>query len=324
MKNEKTITVALDGTGGDNVDARSVASAVRFACVLNPSLKVLVFGNQSLKLALAAEKFDQNSYEFISASECIPQDEEPRKVLEGYKNSAMRKAIEAVRDNKADVIVSSGGTGPLVALSRHILGVIEGQRPALCARIPAGANKFSFMVDLGANAISNSKDLLSFAKLGHCAYKAFYNESAPRVCVLNVGKERNKGSLLVKEARDLIEQDNNLNCCGFIEADKLFTDEADVIVTDGFTGNVALKSAEGVASAFLNAPGIKRFFSKLARPDWLIPWQYNGSLLLGVNGLVIKSHASAGKEAVAVALVEAARCASMNLVDKIKEELKKS
>lgn len=324
MKSQRTITVALDGTGGDKVDAKSIASSVRFAIVLFPALKVLVFGNQDLKLALAAEKIDPNAYEFIPAQETIPQDEDPRAVLEGYKNSAMRKAIEALKAQKADVVVSSGGTGPLVSLSRHLLGVIDGLRPALCAKIPAGPNKFSFMLDLGANASSSSHDLYDFARLGHCAYKAMYQNENPRISLLNVGKERNKGSALVKEARDLIEKDDTLNYCGFIESDKLFTDDADVIVTDGFTGNVALKSAEGVAKLFLDAPGIKKFFSKLARPDWLMPWQYNGSLLLGVDGLVIKSHASAGKEAVAVALVQAAKNANLNIVQNIKNELKKS
>ena len=197
MQDQNLVTVALDGTGGDNVDARSVASAVRFALVLNPSLRVLVYGGQKLKQALSQEKIDAKRYEFFSAPECIPQDEDPRKVLEGYYNSAMRKAIEAVRDKKADVVVSSGGTGPLVALSRHILGTVENMRPALCARIPAGPEKYSLMLDLGANAQSKSKDLLSFALLGNAAYKVMYSEEHPRVCVLNVGSERNKGNPLV-------------------------------------------------------------------------------------------------------------------------------
>ena len=127
--------------------------------------------------------------------------------------------------------------------------------------------------------------------------------------------------MLVKETRDLIEKDRKLNCCGFIEADKMFTDDADVIVTDGFTGNVALKAAEGVASIFLNCSGVKKFFSKLSRPEWLQPWQYNGSLLLGIDGLVIKSHASAGKESIAVALAESGKIARMNIVERIRAEL---
>lgn len=320
---QKTVTVALDGTGGDNVDPKSVASAVRFALILNPNLKVLVFGGQQLRQALIHEKIDAKRYSFISAPECVPQDEEPRKVLEGYYGSAMRKAIEAVKEGQADVAVSSGGTGPLVAMSRHILGCIEHIRPALCARLPAGPNKFCLMIDLGANSQCKSSDLLSFAKLGHAAYKLLYSESHPRVSILNVGTELNKGSTFVKEGRDLISKCRGLNFCGFIEADRIFCDETDIIVTDGFTGNVALKAAEGVAKAFLDAPGIKKFFSKLARPDWLIPWQYNGSMLLGVNGLVIKSHASAGKEAVAVALAGASKLASLNLIENMREELKK-
>jgi glycerol-3-phosphate acyltransferase PlsX len=318
---DKHITLALDGTGGDNANAKSMAAAVRFAIVLHPDLKILVFGSQKLKDALDREKMDKDRYEFYSAPECIAQDEDPRKVLEGYRNSAMRKAIEAVADGKASVAISSGGTGPLVVLSRHILGVLPNMRPALCARIPGGKDKFSFMLDLGANAVCNAKDLHSFARLGHAAYKSIYNENSPRVSILNVGTERNKGNAVVRGARDLIEQDKMLNAYGFVEGDRLFTSDADVIVTEGFTGNVALKAAEGVAKLFLDRSGIKGVFSKLARPDWLIPWQYNGSVLLGVKGLVIKGHGSAGADAVGVALHEAYNYASMNLINSIKKEL---
>ncbi len=319
VKNSNEIVVALDGTGGDNVDEHTVASAVRFATVMCQNLKVLCFGTQKLSRALVAEKIDPKRYEFIDAPECIPQDEDPRRVLEGYTTSSMRQAILAVREQRAQVVVSSGGTGPFVSLSRHLLGTIGGLRPALCARVPAGVDKYSLMLDLGANALSTPKDLRDFAFLGQLAYKSLYNKSTPRVAILNVGTERNKGNALVKEARDLIEKDRAINFYGFIESDKLFTDDADVIVTDGFTGNVALKAAEGVANAFLNGKGIQKFFSKLARPDWLQPWQYNGSILLGVNGLAIKSHASAGKEAMAVALVESGKFASIDLIESIKK-----
>lgn len=318
---DKHITLALDGTGGDNANAGAIASAVRFATVLNPDLNILVFGSQKLKEALSKEKMDHSRCQFVSAPESIPQDEDPRKVLEGYRNSAMRKAIEAVECGKADAAISSGGTGPLVALSRHILGVFKDMRPALCARIPGGKDKFSLMLDLGANAVCTAKDLHSFAVLGHLAYRTIYGEQSPRVSVLNVGSERNKGSLLVREARDLIEKDTTLNACGFVEGDRLFTSDADVIVTDGFTGNVALKAAEGVAKLFLKSSGLKGVFSKLARPDWLIPWQYNGSVLLGVQGLIIKSHGSAGSDAVGVALNEAYNYVRMNLINSIENEL---
>ncbi len=320
MKNENTVTIALDGTGGDNLDVKSIASSVRFALVFCPNLRIKVYGTQQLNSALAAEKIDSKRYEFYEAPECIPQDESPRAVLEGYRVSAMRKAIEAVKNGEADLVVSSGGTGPLVTLARHILGSIEGLRPALCAKIPAGPNKYSLMLDLGANASSTPEDLRDFALLGQIAYKALYNVSSPRVCLLNVGSERNKGSVLIKNARDLIEKDRNISFYGFVESDKMFTNNADVIVTDGFTGNVALKAAEGVANIFLSVDGLKKFFSRFSRPDWLQPWQYNGSILLGVDGLVIKSHASAGKEAVAVALVEATKTAQLGIVEAIRKE----
>lgn len=324
MRTDNYITVALDGTGGDNVDPQSVASAVRFATVFEPKLKVIVYGDKKLQTALESQKISPDRYQFEYAPVVIAQDEEPRKVISGFLNSAMRLAIEAVKDKKASVAVSSGGTGPLVCLSRHILGVIDSVRPALCAKIPAGPGRYSLMLDLGANALSGSEDMYEFALLGSAAYKSMFNTDRPRVSILNVGTERNKGSAKVKEARDLVESNSKINFVGFVEANNMFCDYADVIVTDGFTGNVALKAAEGVASVFLNAHGIKKFFSMLARPDWLEPWQYNGSMLLGVDGLVVKSHASSGKEAVAVALVQAYKLARQNIVENIKNELKKA
>ena len=187
MDSKQTVTVALDATGGDLVNPLSVAKAIRFALVLNPDLRIKVYGSQKINVALASEKIDAKRYDFILAPESIPQDEEPRKVIESYSQCAMRKVIEAVSNHEADVAVSSGGTGPLVTLSRHILGVLDNLRPALCAKIPSGPGKYALMLDLGANAQSKSADLYSFAKLGHCAYKVLFNSSSPRVSVLNVG-----------------------------------------------------------------------------------------------------------------------------------------
>ncbi|MGN0903004.1 MAG: phosphate acyltransferase [Succinivibrio sp.] len=318
---ERIFNIALDGTGGDRIDPMAIARAVRFATLINQKLKVTVFGTADLERALLSEKLPKGSYEFIEANELIPQDEDPRKVLTAYKNSAMRMAVEYVKAGKAHAVVSSGGTGPLVCLSRHILGVVDGLRPALCAKIPAGPDSYSLMLDLGANASSSPHDLCSFAKLGHVAFKVLFKKEHPLVGILNVGTERNKGSALVKEARDLIEEDKSIGECRFVEANMLFTGHCDVIVTDGFTGNVALKAAEGVASSFLKRSGIKGFFAKLGRPDWLVPWQYNGSILLGVNGLVVKGHGSAGQEAVAVALSQTASMIAGDLSNKICQEL---
>lgn len=343
--------VALDGTGGDHRDTRAVVDAVRFAMAMYPQLDLIIFGSAQLEKDLIKAGIKKERYEFCLAQQAIPQDEPPRSVLKNYQHAAMVQALECVRTGRADSMISSGGTGPLVTLARHILGVqtlgpkrtalkarVAGElgytaaeahaafgavRPCFAARIPVGPNRFALMLDLGANATCKPWDLYDFAALGHACSRVLMEQSAPRVAILNVGTELGKGNSLVQEARDFIASDRSLQFTGFIEGNRIFRDDADVIVTDGFTGNVALKSAEGVADIYSTSSGMKRFFGKLARPEWLLPWQYNGSVLLGVNGLVIKSHASAGIEALAVAVVEAARAAHASLADKMQQELHK-
>lgn len=318
---KKSIIVAVDGTGGDSRSTQGIVGAALFALTLYPNLKLIIFGTDKLETDLKKANLPGNRWEFRSAPLIIPQDETPRNVLEGYTNAAMRQAVECVRNKEADAVVSSGGTGPLVTLSRHILGTVGRIRPALCAKMPSGPGRFSLMLDLGANSSCHSSDLYDFALLGRAAAKISLNIEEPRISVLNVGSEQGKGNAIVREARDLIKNNKNLYCEGFIEANRIFTGDTDVIVTDGFTGNVALKAAEGVARIFGHGSGLRRFFARLARPEWLMPWQYNGSLLLGVKGVVVKGHASAAEQSVAVAMVEAARAAQINLAAEIEEEL---
>lgn len=312
-----SITIALDGTGGDNRSTKNVVGAVRFALAMNPLIHLIVFGSTELQQDLARSGINQKSYTFRLAPQSIPQDESPRRVLSGYRHAAMRQAILSVKNGEADAVVSGGGTGPLVALSRHILGTIGSMRPALAAKIPAGVGRFSIMLDLGANASCKIEDMHDFAILGSAYAKVALNCDSPRVAILNVGIERNKGPSQIRSLRDLLDADRSLYFQGYVEANHLFSGDADVIVTDGFTGNVALKAAEGVASIFANGPGLKRYLAKMAWPDWLLPWQYNGSPLLGVNGIVVKSHASAGDEALAVAMVEAANAVSVDLASQM-------
>lgn len=317
----KEITIALDGMGGDSHDPQAVISALRFAFNLNQSLHVMVFGAASLKTALDRSKLDHSRLSFCLAPENIPQDASPKAVLTHYQKAALTQAILAVKEGKAQAVVSSGGTGPLVTLARHYLGCISNMRPALAAKIPGGKDKFSLMLDLGANASCSPSDLYDFARLGHCVLQLAWGIDRPKLCVLNVGSEQGKGSKLVKSARDLMLSDASISCGGFVEANRLFCGDADVIVTDGFTGNVALKAAEGVAHLFAHQQGVKRFFALLAKPEWLQPWHYNGSILLGVRGNVIKSHASATSEALAVAIVEAWKVAELDLCQKIAQHL---
>ncbi len=350
--------VALDGTGGDHRDTRAVVDAVRFAMAMYPQLDLIIFGSSQLEQDLLKAGIKKERYEFRLAQQTIPQDESPRMVLKNYQHAAMVQALACVRDGEADSMISSGGTGPLVTLARHMLGVQhlgpkrtalkariaqelgyspaqvraagetggrEGSavRPCFAARIPVGSNRFALMLDLGANASCQPWDLYDFACLGHACARISLEIDSPRISLLNVGTELGKGNRFVHQARDFMAADRSLQFTGFIEGNRIFRDDADVIVTDGFTGNVALKAAEGVADIYPSAGGMKKFFGRLARPDWLLPWQYNGSVLLGVNGLVIKSHASAGIEALAVAVVEAARAAHSELATNMQQQLLK-
>ncbi len=317
---QNSITVAVDGNGGDRDALAGIGKAAKFALTLYPGMKLIVYGARRLEEDLARGQVLGPRCEFRTAAVQIPQDESPRSVLSGYSQSSMRKAVECVKEGEAQAVISAGGTGPLVVLSRHILGTIGRIRPALCAKIPAGPGRFSLMLDLGANARCTPEDLCCFARLGTAAGRVILGESEPTCAVLNIGSELGKGNELVQGARGLISSCKGLRCNGFTEADRLFTGDNDIIVTDGFTGNIALKSAEGVARVFFHGQGLKRYFAKLARPEWLMPWQYNGSLLLGVRGTVVKSHASARQEALAVAIVEAAKAVKAGLCRALEED----
>lgn len=319
-KDSKEVIVAVDGSGGDR-GMMHIAGAVNFAQTMYPNFKALVFGPAVLHDELKRSRIDWNRCEFVETYQVIPQDSQVNDVLERYTRSSMYQAVLALQEGRAQSMVSAGGTGPLVVLSRHLLGTMDNLRPALCARMPAGPGRYSLMLDLGANAQCSAQDLCDFARLGDAAAKLYFGVGTPRLAILNVGTEELKGSHVVQEAKAQLEADHSLNFTGFIEADRIFTGDADVIITDGFSGNIALKSAEGVYRIFSNAPGIKRFFAKMGKPDWLLPWQYNGSLLLGVNGNVVKSHGNAGKEAFAVAMVEAVKAAQSDLAAAMQDNL---
>ena len=333
MTKQKEIVVAIDGTGGDR-GFLPVVNAVRFALALYPSLKLIIFGPSDLSSALAKAGVDAKRYEFRLASQNIPQDEDPKEVLAGYRKSAMRLAVEAVKNGEAHAVVSGGGTGPFVVLCRHILGTIGRVRPALCARMPSGPNHFTLMLDLGANASSSAEDLYDFAILGNAAAKLYQGISDPRIAVLNVGTEAGKGNRLIQEAKELIRADHNLLFEGFVEANRIFCGDCDVIVTDGFTGNVALKSTEGTAkligsmikdavkSSFLAMLGLPfMYFAMRKISKTMNPKLYNGAMFVGLNGLSVKSHGGTDAFGFSVAIHNAATLVRQNFVATIKEEL---
>ena len=311
------VTIALDGNGGD-AGYQAIARAAEEVLATLPGVSLTVFGDPDMAALLHRPHLSAR-LRLVPCRQNIPQDAPISAVLRRYRHSSMYLALCALRSREAQAVVSCGGTGPLVALSRHLLGTC-GLRPALCARLPAGPDSFTLMLDMGANAAVSSRDLLDFALMGAAAASLTMQVERPRVSLLNVGTEEHKGSPLVREARDLITA-AAVNYAGFIEARDLFSGCTEVIVTDGFSGNIALKAAEGVVTAYARGHGLRQCFARLAMPRWLLPWRHNGSLLLGVDGVVVKSHAAAPVHGIAAAVKAAAAFAAMEFHGRLRQSL---
>lgn len=241
------------------------------------------------------------------ASETVAMDELPSQALRGKKDSSMRVSINLVKSNEADACVSAGNTGALMATARFVLKTLPGiDRPAIMSVMPRTNGGVTRMLDLGANVDCTAEHLLQFAIMGSVLAKALCNIEHPTVALLNVGTEEIKGNEQVKKAAELLQQSKNINYVGYAEGGDALIGNFDVMVTDGFTGNIALKAMEGAAKAFkfFMICGFKRnWLTKLA---YLIiypvmmsikksvdPDNYNGATLLGLNGIVIKSHGGA-------------------------------
>ncbi|MCZ6912799.1 MAG: phosphate acyltransferase PlsX, partial [Proteobacteria bacterium] len=257
---------------------------------------------------------------FQEASQLVTMDEDPRTALRKKKDSSMRVAINLVRDGLADACVSAGNTGALMATARFVLRTLPGiDRPAIIATMPAiGGN--THMLDLGANSHCTATQLFQFGVMGSVVSSDIHNLESPRVGLLNIGVEAIKGTELVREAGRMLS-DSNLNYVGFVEANDIFTGQVDVVVSDGFAGNVALKTLEGTArmiSSYMREEFTRTLFSRIqglvalpvlkAFRKKMDPRRYNGASLVGLNGIVVKSHGSADRiafgSAIQTALVE--------------------
>jgi glycerol-3-phosphate acyltransferase PlsX len=259
------------------------------------------------------------------AGEVIGMDEPPAQALRCKPDSSMRKVLELVRDGVAQACVSAGNTGALMALSRHVLKTFPGiDRPAMITAIPTGSGRCQ-LLDLGANVDCDAEQLRQFAVMGSVVAEA-QGVVQPRVALLNVGTEEIKGNQQVKRAAALLQQTAGIHFAGYIEGDALYRGAADVAVCDGFVGNILLKSSEGLASmvaARMEAQfrrGIgARLVGALALPvlrrlrDELTPARHNGASFLGLQGIVVKSHGSAGVESFASAIRRAALEVDQNL-----------
>ncbi|WP_338523151.1 phosphate acyltransferase PlsX [Pseudomonas batumici] len=313
--------IAIDAMGGD-FGPRSIVQASIACLSATPSLHLTLVGQPSQLEPLIASHpaVDRARLTITPAAEVITMDERPSQALRGKPDSSMRVALQLLRDGKVQACVSAGNTGALMALSRYVLKTLPGiDRPAMVAAIPTQRG-YCQLLDLGANVDCSAEHLFQFAVMGAVAAEAL-GVVRPRVALLNVGTEDIKGNQQVKLAANLLQQARGLNYIGFIEGDGLYRGEADVVVCDGFVGNILLKSSEGLATMI--ATRIETLFRQnlasrlvgaLALPLFkrlkadLTPARHNGASFLGLQGIVIKSHGSAGAEgfqsAIARALIE--------------------
>ena len=299
-------TIAIDAMGGD-LGIEVTVPASLHALSANPALELILVGKEEeLKTALAHHNAENTPrLRCLHASETINMDDNMGVALRVKKQSSMRKCIELVKNKEACACVSAGNTGALLAISRYVLRTLTGiDRPAIITTLPNQQGK-TYMLDLGANIDCKADNLFQFAVMGSVLCASVDRKPKPSVGLLNVGKEAIKGSDQVKQADQQLRE-TSLNYIGYVEGTQIFDGSVDVVVTDGFTGNVSLKSAEGVGNLILSE--ISRILSKnwrtkllgvgtrsLLKPikDSLDPRGYNGASLLGLQGIVIKSHGNA-------------------------------
>lgn len=330
--------IAIDAMGGDYGVTVTVPAAV---AILNdfPDVHLTLVGDSGLlEHALQSFTYDQSRLHIQHASQQVEMDESPAHALRGKKDSSMRVAINLVKSGEAQACVSAGNTGALMATAHFVLKTIAGiDRPAIISSLPTyDETKCVRMLDLGANVDSSAEHLMQFAVMGSVLASAVDNIVNPKVYLLNIGEEAIKGNEQVKQTAELLNAAAVINYAGYIESDAIFDGIADVIVCDGFVGNVALKTIEGTAhfiTRLMKESFLKNIYTKilglLVKPALrpfakrVDPGQYNGATFLGLQGIVIKSHGGAKMAAFANAIKEAIREAEKNIPELIRYEVEK-
>jgi len=304
-----------------DLGAEVVVRAAHRALHKHAKLKLLIVGDEEeLRGHIMRIIGDEPRLSIVHASEVVAMSESPADALRKKKDSSMRVAINLVKEGKADACVSAGNTGALMATAKFVLKMLPGiDRPAIITELPAKGGSLH-MLDLGANTLCTAEHLFQFAVMGSIVTEDITGIENPRIALLNIGAEDSKGHGTIKDAAAMLNG-STLNYIGFIEGSELFSGKADVVVTDGFTGNVALKTMEGTVDLIVHS--LRRAFTRnlfakiqamLARPvlshlaGRMDPRKYNGATLVGLNGIVIKSHGSADsfafEHAIETAVVE--------------------
>lgn len=314
---EDILTVALDAMGGDHAPDAIIRGAIK-AMEKKPNIKILLVGKEELLQKKCAEyTYDKKRMEIVPASQEISCDEAPVAAIRHKKDSSIVVALELVKDKKADAFVSAGSTGAVLVGAQLIVGRMRGvRRPPLGALIPTTKGT-ALLVDNGANVDARPEHLLQFARLGSVYYANAMGVKNPRVALVNIGVEEEKGNALVKATYPLLKDCPDIHFTGSIEAREIPHGGADVIVCEGFTGNVILKLYEGVGGAliseikagmmsglrskigaFLVKPALKKTVKRFDASE------YGGAPLLGLNGLVVKTHGSSGAKEVCNCLIQ--------------------
>jgi glycerol-3-phosphate acyltransferase PlsX len=329
----KTV-IAVDAMGGDHGPSVTVPACMDFLSS-HPDSEVLLVGlREVLEKELARVVSGRESrLTVVAATQVVAMDEDVRTAIRTKKDSSMRIAIDLVKEGRAQACVSAGNTGALMGTAKFVLKTLEGiDRPAICAVLPTRRGQV-YALDLGANADCTPEHLVQFAIMGSTLVKAVEGKQNPTVGLLNIGSEEIKGNEVVKKAGELLRA-APVNFYGNVEGDDIYEGTTDVVVCDGFAGNVALKTSEGLArmlgdflkeeytrgvlsriAAVISYPVIRRFRRRVDHR------RYNGAALLGLRGIVVKSHGSADRLAFATALARAYSEASHGLLERIGEEV---
>jgi glycerol-3-phosphate acyltransferase PlsX len=328
----ETLTLAVDVMGSDFGPAEVIAGC-RLAKDRGLESKLLFVGREDeIRSALTDQSLGDTFADILHAEGVVEMDDKPAKALRRSRDSSMWAAIGAVKEGRAAGIISCGNTGALMAIARMQLKMIEGvDRPAASALWPTMTGK-AVVLDVGANIEVDAAQLVQFAIMGEAYFRSMSGKEKPRVGLLNVGEEDLKGSTLIKNAAKILrEADPEMDFIGFVEGNDISSGEVDVVVTDGFTGNVALKTAEGTArlvgawvkealtanlmakaGAAMMMPSLKKLKTRMN------PSSVNGAPLLGLGGLVVKSHGGADAEGVASALLMTEKLAAHPFLDEIR------
>ena len=329
------INIAVDAMGGDG-SPKKVIDGIIHNYRLKKENFYKIFGDQNQIEKFLDSKIDKHFYEIVHTGNLVKSTDSPLEGAKRGKDTSMWLAIESVKNKESDIVISAGNTGALLVISKLNLKMIQNiDKPALSALWP-NKKGMSVVLDLGANIECSSKNLVDFSIMGASLYKSLYPIGNPNIALLNIGSEELKGNEIIKETFKILNEkkSNNFNFSGYIEGDKLMNGNVNVIVADGFTGNIALKTAEGTAnfitdelksalsgsilgkiSSLLNISNLKKFKKRLD------PRLYNGAIFIGLDAPVVKSHGGTDFFGFSNSLDVCNRIVKGDLINKIKENI---